>query len=165
MPASAHLLAVDTIAVTLDEDLTVRALTPRDPHLSALAAAKPDKRLEPGDEGQWQMTAFMENSGCGGPAEVTSLDSFASDTSDPGHLRLRFVDTIDMPYDQPDAIVTVTGHFDDPRATSCTWGDDAFFDEAGGTGPTTPPKPEQVILWCGTEFVATDIAVREGGER
>jgi hypothetical protein len=26
--------------------------------------------FEPGDEGQWQITAFAENTGCGGPADV-----------------------------------------------------------------------------------------------
>jgi hypothetical protein len=102
---------------------------------------------------------WLQVQGCA----LLSLDPIAAGTPDPGHLRMRFVDTIEIPHDQPDAIITVRGHFDDPRATSCRWGDDAFFEESGGVGPTTPPKPEEVILWCRTEFVATDITVRDGG--
>jgi hypothetical protein len=91
------------------------------------------------------------------------LDPIPAGSPDPGHLRLRFVDMIEIPHDQPGAFITVRGHFDDPRANSCAWGDDAFFEESGGVGPTPPPKPEEVILWCRTEFVATDITVRDGG--
>jgi hypothetical protein len=91
------------------------------------------------------------------------LDPIPAGSPDPGHLGLRFVDTIQIPHDQPGAFITVRGHFDDPRANSCGWGDDAFFEESGGVGPTPSPKPEEVILWCRTEFVATDITVRDGG--
>jgi hypothetical protein len=34
--------------------------------------------FEPGDEGQWQITAFAENTGCGGPADVTVLAAGAA---------------------------------------------------------------------------------------
>jgi hypothetical protein len=102
---------------------------------------------------------WLQVQGCA----LESLDPISAGTPDPGHLRVRFVDMIEIPHDQPGAIITVRGHFDDARANSCTWGDDAFFEESGGVGPTPPPEPEEVILWCRTEFVATDITVRDGG--
>jgi hypothetical protein len=100
---------------------------------------------------------WLQANGC----SLLPLDPDAPGGPDPGPLLLRFVETIDIPHDQPDAIVMVRGHFDDPGAASCTWGDDAFFEESGGAGPSAPPMPEEVILWCRTEFVATDITVRQ----
>jgi hypothetical protein len=39
--------------------------------------------FEPGDEGQWQITAFAENTGCGGPADVTVQAAEAAPTAVP----------------------------------------------------------------------------------
>jgi hypothetical protein len=39
--------------------------------------------FEPGDEGQWQIVAFMPDSGCGGPADVTVRAAEAAPTAVP----------------------------------------------------------------------------------
>ena len=47
--------------------------------------------------------------------------------------------------------VTVTGHFDDPAASTC---------RSTAALETEPPAPEFVVLGCRTAFVVTDIQPR-----
>ena len=72
-------------------------------------------------------------------------------------LIMRPADGVDMPMDQPEVRITVTGHFDDAAASSCEWSEG--FNDAVGNSAVEPPSAHAVILSCRQEFVVTDIAV------
>ena len=66
----------------------------------------------------------------------------------PGALVLRNADGSRLYFEEP---VTVTGHFDDPAASTCrsTFAIENYM-----------PAPEFVVLGCRTAFVVTDIQPR-----
>lgn len=66
---------------------------------------------------------------------------------------------VEFPWDRPGVRIRATGHFDDPTASDCEWGERS--NEDFGLPPGNPPPAEWVILNCRQEFVVTDIAVMD----
>jgi len=86
------------------------------------------------------------------PRDYVEVDTFTS------FLTMIPEAGVDVPWNRPGAQIRVTGHFDDPNALDCRWGE--VSNEDFGLPPGAPPA-ELVILSCRQEFVVTDIAVVE----
>lgn len=91
--------------------------------------------------------------GCG----IVPDEYEAGTVPDPGGLRLRFAHDPGLPHNDPGALVRVTGHFDDPAARTCR-----SVDMSGdGGGAPEPMTIDEAILYCRSEFVLSDVQVRD----
>ena len=55
-----------------------------------------------------------------------------------------------LPYVTPGAPIVVTGHFDDPVATTCS--------RSPAASVVDPRPPELIVLQCRSQFVVTGIS-------
>jgi hypothetical protein len=74
----------------------------------------------------------------------------------PPGILVRFAEGVPLPANLEGEIVSVTGQFDHATATSCTW-PEGSNDEFGYSDRETP-SPQQVVLWCRTDFVVTALS-------
>jgi len=130
----------------------------------ALAALAPLEALHCYGRNELVISGTVDAECCADPGSIAFTPAWLASPYPPAHLRPEVLTTLvvgfrphpDAELEAPEAgdVVRVTGHFEDPAATSCR----AAVEE-DSPEPAEPPNPARLVLDCRATFVWTDYEV------